>query len=171
MTATESAPGSAAGFTPNIDPRLYRSAIGAFATGVTVVTASVRGDIYGMTMNSITSVSLDPCLLLICPKRNSLTGNAIIESGRFAVNVLSDEQTEISRRFMSPAADRFAGIPYTDHRLGVPLLSGCAAHLVCELVSTQSAGDHEILLGQVVDCSGSDTAPLVFHRGAYRQLC
>lgn len=153
-----------------VDPTRYRSVIGAFATGVAVVTAASGGALYGMTMNAVTSVSLDPCLLLVCPRRNSMTGRAIVDSGMFAVNILGSDQAHLSRTFMSPVADRFDGIERLDHPSGVPVLRDCAAYLVCELAQSHVAGDHDILLGKVVDCGASEAAPLVFHRGAYRRL-
>lgn len=148
-----------------VDPDVFRRSMSKFATGVAVVTAADGGALYGMTVNSLTSVSLTPCLLLICPKRGSATGTAIRNSERFVVNVLEAEQEELCKRFVGENAKRFEGMEPEFSADGVPLLDGCIAHISCRLHAIHPGGDHDIIIGEVTDCAGFDGKPLIFHEG------
>jgi flavin reductase (DIM6/NTAB) family NADH-FMN oxidoreductase RutF len=153
------------------DPRAFRDACGRFTTGVCVVTSSGPGGPSGLTANAVTSVSLDPPLVLVCFDRTARTLTAVEQSGRFAVHVLAHEQEDEAARFASkrPEAEKFAGSTWSV-RSGVPILDGCLAGLVCELRKLFPAGDHVIGLGEVVDLWGADGEPLVFYRGDYWAL-
>jgi flavin reductase (DIM6/NTAB) family NADH-FMN oxidoreductase RutF len=150
-----------------IDPERYRSVMGAFATGVAIVTTAWKGELFGATVNSLTSVSLKPCMLLFCVSDGSATGMAIRNSGRFSVNILGQHQSDLSARFTQAAKDRFADLALDFDADGLPLLRGAAAQLCCRVAAIHKGGDHDIILGDVL--SGEDIAchPLVFHRGAY----
>jgi 3-hydroxy-9,10-secoandrosta-1,3,5(10)-triene-9,17-dione monooxygenase reductase component len=141
--------------------------MGAFATGVAIVTASDNGSWFGMTVNSLTSVSLSPCLLLICPKRGSTTGNAIKSSGMFAVNLLNKSQKELASHFVGHLADRFSGVGVDVSPSGLPLLHDALSHFECAVTDIHAGGDHDIVIGEVVSCSSRDGAPLVFFRGMF----
>jgi flavin reductase (DIM6/NTAB) family NADH-FMN oxidoreductase RutF len=143
--------------------------MGSFATGVAVVTTEHAGALHGMTVNSLTSVSLEPLVLLVCLARGSRTADAILHRGRFAVNLLSVEQEVVSRRFVSKQAERFESGSYSTE-LGVPLLSGALAHIVCELHTTQIIGDHLVVFGEVVQCRAGQGTPLLYWRGRYATL-
>ncbi|WP_374653533.1 flavin reductase family protein [Dongia sp.] len=148
-----------------------RQAFSSFATGVTVVTVcDTLGRPRGMTANSFTSVSLAPPLILICVATQAPIWPAFAGAPTFAVNVLAAGQRELSQRFARPADDKFAGIGWQHGELGVPLIDGAAAHLECRRVREIEAGDHMILLGEVVHFAHSPAPPLVFHRGAYAAL-
>jgi 3-hydroxy-9,10-secoandrosta-1,3,5(10)-triene-9,17-dione monooxygenase reductase component len=148
-----------------IDPTRFRAAMSAFTTGVAVITTAWDGGCHGMTANSLTSVSLDPCLLLVCPRRGSSTGEAIHQRMAFAVNLLANEQAEISRRFIGKLDERFKDLEVAFDRLGLPLLPNCLAHFSCVVRDIHPAGDHDIVVGEVVDCRARDGEPLVYYRG------
>jgi 3-hydroxy-9,10-secoandrosta-1,3,5(10)-triene-9,17-dione monooxygenase reductase component len=111
-----------------LDPRRFRAVIGAFATGIAVITTEANGEYHGMTVNSLTSVSLDPCMLLICLRLGSTTGQAIRKRGEFTVNILADHQRELLHRFVNTrVADRFADLDVEFSPGGMPLLPGAIA--------------------------------------------
>lgn len=143
-----------------------------WATGVSVVTSVGGGLARGATANALTSLSLDPLLLLVCFDHASNTLGAVRESRRFGVNVLSTAQEEIARRFAlkAPEDEKFREVPYAlDH--GVPVISGCVAWVVCDVEEELRGGDHAIVIGSPL---AGDTAeglePLLFYRGAYGRL-
>lgn len=156
-----------------IDSTHFRDAMSSFATGVTVVTVgSPDGELHGMTVNAFSSVSLDPTLLLVCLTATS-TGLSLIETaGAFSVNVLSSEQENLSRWFANkrrPAdSSMFHGVPHVLGTTGCPVLSDAAASFDCLLHQLHRAGDHLIVVGQVVGLTHRpDLEPLVFHAGTY----
>ena len=152
-----------------VDPMTYRQAAGMFATGVLVVTTGNNGQFRAVTVNSFTSVSLDPTLLLFCLDNRSRTLPMVQESGSFTANVLRDDQEHISRMFASSKSE--ASIDDVQYDLGVvgtPTISGCLAHFHCRVVDTHVAGDHTIVIGQVEDATfGEPGRPLIFYRGKY----
>lgn len=153
------------------DAASLRQVFGCFATGVTIVTAcDAEGRPRGMTANSFTSVSLNPPLILICVSTQAPIWPVFAAAETFAVNVLSAEQREISQRFARPSEDKFAGIAWRKGAFDVPLIDHAAAYLACRRVREIEAGDHIILLGEVVHFAHQPAAPLLFHRGAYAAL-
>lgn len=154
-----------------IDPKLFRKAMGCFATGVTVVTTKSdgknEGELHGMTVNSFTSVSMQPMLVLICLMNGARTTAAIQDKGWFVVNILEEKQVALSIRFAQPNEDRFAGVKYTLNEYDLPVLADCVAHLVCRVHRIDPGGDHVIVIGEVVKVQFREAAPLVFCRGAY----
>ncbi|ESR23321.1 flavin reductase family protein [Lutibaculum baratangense] len=158
---------SAANEIERVDPDAFRRAMGSFATGVAVVTSIQEGAYHGMTMNALTSVSLDPCLLLICCRTGSQTGRAIKTSGEFVVNVLAEHQNELSARFVGSVEERFSGLEIEHTEVGVPMLPGALAHIGCRVHAVHPGGDHDIIVGEVRFCRAEAGDPLVFHRGAF----
>ncbi|MES2940748.1 MAG: flavin reductase family protein [Pseudomonadota bacterium] len=152
-----------------LDPPGYRSAIGTFATGVAVITACDGGDEFGVTVNSLTSVSLEPLMLLVSLKRQSVSAAAILRSRRFGVSILGADQEAVSRRFVAPVADRFAGVA-CDRSQGLPLIAGAVAAFVCDLERGVDAGDHTLVLGTVRLGGARAAEPLVYHRGSYARI-
>jgi 3,4-dihydroxy-2-butanone 4-phosphate synthase len=154
--------------------RQMRDVMGHFATGVSVVTArDADGNPVGTTANAISSVSLDPPLLLACLAKSSETLAAIRETGRFAVNVLADDQRHHSDRFAKKGeAVRSHEVDFDDHEHGVPVLPGALATIACEVGAIHPAGDHEIVLGDARHLYHREpgTKPLLFYRGSYTQL-
>lgn len=150
------------------DPRLFRDVVGAFPTGVTVVTAPGPA---GLTTNAFSSVSLDPPLVLVCFDNGSRTLPAVRESGRYAVNVLRAGQEDLAAVFASKAVAeaKFASVTHTIAH-GVPVLDDALAWIACEVVSLVDAGDHTIGIGRVEALEVFEGDPLLFFRGAYRTL-
>jgi flavin reductase (DIM6/NTAB) family NADH-FMN oxidoreductase RutF len=156
---------------PSMDPREFRTAIGAFATGVAVVTTEADGELHGMTINSLTSVSLQPTLLLVCLTRPSRTATAVDARGAFVVNLLGANQGHVSNIFARRAEDHFADRSlYTVGDDGMPRIVGAMAHLTCEVEQQHDAGDHSIVVGRVIAGEGVARDPLIFYRGAYDTL-
>jgi len=158
-----------------VDPREFRRVLGHFATGVTVVTTRLGDDLHGITVNSFTSVSLHPPLVLICIDKSARAHDYLSKSGTFAVNILRRDQEHLSRFFADPSRpegrEGFRGIPFREAVTGSPILEGCLAFLDCRIVASYPGGDHTIFLGQVEDLGilqGGD--PLVFYRSQYRSL-
>jgi 3-hydroxy-9,10-secoandrosta-1,3,5(10)-triene-9,17-dione monooxygenase reductase component len=161
---------SAAG-PPAVEPRALRTALGRFATGVTIVSCrAAGGGSVGLTANSFNSLSLDPPLVLWSLRRSSPTLDAFLQAPAFAVNVLAESQLELARRFASPVADKFAEGAWSAGVTGAPLLAGCVAVLECAHSSHQEAGDHVLFIGRVLALSDEPVAPLVFQAGHYRLL-
>ncbi len=151
----------------------FRSAVGAFATGVTVVTTRGEEHAYGMTANAFSSVSLDPPLVLVCVISPSEGSEHIKRNGCFAVNVLHADQEPLSRYFASRerprGRDAFREVPHRIAASGSPVLDGALGYLDCRLHTSHSAGDHEIFIGEVLELgSNPDGEPLVFHGGRYK---
>jgi 3-hydroxy-9,10-secoandrosta-1,3,5(10)-triene-9,17-dione monooxygenase reductase component len=154
-----------------VTPEVFRRVIGSFATGVAIVTTrNDEGEQFGMTLNSLTSVSLDPLIVLICIVKGSRTGAAIRARGRFAVNLLREQQQEISRRFVARDGKHFRRSNASDNPWGVPVMIDALAHVVCDVHMVQEVGDHDVVYGRVVHCGASEGRPLLFWRGAYGAL-
>jgi flavin reductase (DIM6/NTAB) family NADH-FMN oxidoreductase RutF len=150
------------------DKRDYRRALGQFATGVTIVTAHTKkGRPIGLTVNSFTSVSLDPPLVLWSLSRQATDFAELHAAGRFAVNVLSAGQHHLSRQFSTTLADKFVDVEYEKAPDGSPLLKGATAHFICRVAARFDGGDHVIVLGEVEDYRWNEGEPLVFHSGGY----
>jgi flavin reductase (DIM6/NTAB) family NADH-FMN oxidoreductase RutF len=149
----------------------FRRACGRFATGITIATVSdARGTPHGLTVNSFTSVSLDPPLVSIC------LGHAVslIETFRaasyFGINVLAESQRAVSERFARKGQDRFEGIAWETGAHGAPLIAGVLAALECRTVKRIRAGDHDIFLAQMVTARVVEGRPLVYFASRYRHL-
>jgi len=159
-----------------VDPLEYRRVVGRFATGVTVVTTLVDDEQHAMTCNSFTSVSLDPVLVLFCAEKVARFHAAVLATGRWAVSVLAQQQEAIARQFAvrgRPLEDQFAGLPFVAGRYtGAAVLAGAVAALECRTVSTLDAGDHTVVVGEVlaVGVPDADAGPLLYYQGRYRGL-
>jgi flavin reductase (DIM6/NTAB) family NADH-FMN oxidoreductase RutF len=157
-----------------IDPATFRSVLGRFASGVTVVT--VRDDQnydHGMTVSAFCSLSLEPPLVLVCIEKSAslhgvlATGNT---ASRFAVNILEAGQEEIARSFAEEYPNRFEGVGFIRGTTGAPILEDCLAVVECEVQSRHAAGDHTIVIGTVIASSTSEGNPLLYYRGGYATL-
>src|SRR2546427_724467 len=156
--------------TRGVEPPQFRQLLGRFATGVTVLTSrSANGDPIGMTASSVSSVSLDPPLVLVSvDKVHDM--HAALESGtHFVLNILSADQEALSRRFAAEEQDRFRGVSYRENDRGI-VIEGVVAHIECEKRSAMAAGDHTVFLGLVVGGDVSDRRPLLYYRGGYAGL-
>ncbi len=153
------------------DVAAFRNILGSFPTGVTVIT-TLAEDLtpVGLTANSFNSLSLDPPLILWSLNRNSPSLVCFERCANFAINILAQGQSHLSRRFAAAIPDKFTGVEWRAGGNGVPLLAGCAAVLECTTVSMQEAGDHVLFIGRVDRFQGLTHAPLAFHAGKYRLL-
>jgi len=153
---------------PSADGRALRDALGQFATGVTVVTTvTTDGDAAGLTVNSFTSLSLDPPLVLWHLSRNSANWAAFQDVEHFAVNVLAADQEPMALAFAHPRGEPFAGLQVEKGVGGVPLLPDVLAQFECRVSSRQRGGDHDMLIGEVLDYREFDGEPLLFHHGNF----
>jgi flavin reductase (DIM6/NTAB) family NADH-FMN oxidoreductase RutF len=153
---------------PSFDTSEFRRALGAFVTGVTVVTTiQPDGSPRGFTANSFTSVSLDPALILVCIAKKASSHPVFSETQRFAVSVLAEDQRPVSGVFASKSADKFAQVAWHARRTGGPVMDGAAASFDCETHQVMDAGDHIILIGRVVDFTHTSATPLGYCRGVY----
>ena len=151
------------------DEAHFRQVLGRFCTGVTVITAVADGETVGFTAQSFTSLSLHPPLVSFCPGRTVASWPRIRAAGTFAVNVLSDQQEAVSRRFASRGADKFRGVGWRPGpATGSPLLDGCISWVEGRVVAEHDAGDHFLVVGEVLDLDiGVEARPLLFYRGGY----
>ena len=152
--------------------RDFRSTLGNFATGITVITAlSPEGEPIGVTISSFNSVSLDPPLILWSLSLNSPNIESFSRASHYAVNVLSADQQHISDGFASRKSDRFAGLTFSRGLSDVPLLDGCCAWFECTNEAHYPGGDHLIFVGHVERfAQGEAESPLIFHNGRYCTL-
>ncbi len=154
-----------------IDTNELRRVMGHFPTGVAVVTTHDQsGTLHGLTVNSLTSVSLAPPLLLVCIDKKSETYPCFEQSGVFTVNILAGGQEALSRRFAISGGNKFDGVSYRIGANGAPILVGALACLECKLAATYGGGDHIIYLGEIEQAETSVGKPLLFYRGGYRTL-
>jgi 3-hydroxy-9,10-secoandrosta-1,3,5(10)-triene-9,17-dione monooxygenase reductase component len=158
-----------------VDARRYRETLGAFPTGVTVVTTTLEGVPHGITVSAFNALSLDPPLVLVCLATVSRGAALVARTGVLTVNVLSADQEQVSRRFADlrrePGAGAFAGLAVAEGRTGCPVLLGAVAHLDCRVSAVHVGGDHVIVVAEVVHLAGDPTRrPLVHQGGRYRYL-
>jgi 3-hydroxy-9,10-secoandrosta-1,3,5(10)-triene-9,17-dione monooxygenase reductase component len=150
------------------DSREFRSALGAFATGVTIVTAvGADGARVGVTANSFNSVSLDPPMILWSLAKTSRSLAAFEQAAYWAVHILAADQDNLSNHFAKSGIDKFANMDVESGAGGVPLLRECASRLQCKTAFIYEGGDHVIFVGEVLKFDRRDVAPLVFHGGKY----
>lgn len=156
----------------SFDPREFRKALGQFATGVAVITASDRaGAAIGMTMSSFNSVSLDPPLILFSVDRGAMSLPAMLEAEGYAVNLLSRSQEHLSNQFAKALSDKWQAVAHSLGHAQAPLIHGALAHFECEPYAHYDGGDHVIFVGRVLRFSTQpEEQPLIFFRGKYNSL-
>lgn len=157
----------------DFDQRAFRGALGAFATGVAVITAQgPGGEAIGLTMSSFNSVSLDPPLVLFSVDRRAHSLAAMQAAEGYAVNILAQDQEHLSNRFAKALSDKWAEVAHTLGHAEAPLIEGALAHFECVPYAEYDGGDHVIFVGRVVQFGAGEAGlePLVFFRGQYRAL-
>jgi flavin reductase (DIM6/NTAB) family NADH-FMN oxidoreductase RutF len=154
-----------------VSPEEFRNVLSAYATGVTVVTAIGPNGPSGATANAVSSLSLDPPMMLACLDRGSRTLTSVRAQGLFGVNALAAGQAELARRFSAkdPEPEKWEGVDWTE-REQLPRLDGALVWVACELRDLIDGGDHLILTGNVIEADSREGEPLLFHRAAYRDL-
>ena len=154
-----------------VDTSLLRRALGAFVTGVTVVTTrDAAGEPVGLTVNSFNAVSLSPPLVLWSLATKAASYDAFRQAEHFAVNILSAGQKNLSERFAKTGGEKFAEIPWQDDVAGMPLLDGVSASFTCRNLHQYPGGDHLIFIGEVLDFHQHGEPPLVYANGRYARL-
>jgi flavin reductase len=153
----------------------FRKAMGSFATGVTIITVDLGGEVHGMTANAVASVSLNPLMVLVCVDQTASTHAHLHARKRFGINVLSAEQRSLSEYYAraersQEQAEREAGARFDRTAHGTPVLHGALAYLECRLSHAQEAGDHTIFIAEVEAVVVRPGPPLLFFQGKYRQI-
>ena len=161
--------------TTTISPENFRKASGLWATGVSIVTTiDERGAPFGLTMNSVTSLSLDPPLYLVNVDKGSDTLVALLESRAFCINVLASDQSELSNRFAKKGGNKFETVSHVPGATGAPRLSGALMYVDCRIAAVHPGGDHQIVVGDVVEIATADpdsgAKPLLYYGGGYAGL-
>ena len=149
------------------DSQLQRKIMGQFATGVTVASTYVDGETWGMTANAVTSLSLDPPLILLAVVRDSQSHEKFKTAGCFALNILSDAQQELSDRFAFAGPKDFSGLGFQTAETGAPILTDSLGWVDCRLTEVLAGGDHDIFLGRIVAGQVGSGQPLLFYGGKY----
>jgi flavin reductase (DIM6/NTAB) family NADH-FMN oxidoreductase RutF len=150
-----------------MDDRQFRTAMGKFATGITVIATEVEGEVHGMTANAFMSVSLDPKLVVISVREQGRILSKIQESKIFSVNILAEDQQEVSMIFAGQLKDKQVEFGRLD---GKPVIPGAIAQIACEVSAEYVEGDHTLFIGKVTDIHLEDKEPLLFYSGKYRSL-
>lgn len=150
-----------------VDAGHFRHVVGHLASGVSVVTTSVGASSFGMTASSVTSLSMDPPLMLACINNAMPTASAVATAKRYAVNILDEAQGELARQFAVASDDKFRGVQVHRGRAGLPLLHDALAHIECEVTEQIVGGTHTIFIGKVVSASARAGQPLTYFRGGF----
>lgn len=155
---------------PVVDPVVFRNVVGHFASGVTVITTLVDGKPYGTTASAVSSLSMEPPMMLACLNRSSSTHDRVVEAGVFGINILAEDQASLAFQFGRKGGDKFEGVGYRISDSGVPLLDGALATIECRVAETATGGTHTIFLGLVAEASAADRQPLAYYRGTMGRL-
>lgn len=153
-----------------VDRERFRSVMSHFASGVTIISTRHKGIDYGLTASAVSSLSLDPPMLLICVNKTSNTRAAIEASGVFAVNILGENQSEVARQFTTSRSDKFTGLSVSYGDLGVPLLDNILATIECRVVESVSGGTHTVFLAEAEAAQAREGMPLTYFRGRMGRL-
>src|SRR5690349_2027201 len=148
----------------------FREVISHFASGVTVITALHDGRPYGTTASAVTSLSLEPPMLLVCMNKRSETGRAVAQSKHFGVNILGADQVDLAERFAQKGGDKFAGVPVAPGKWGEPLFEEALATLECHVAEETTGGTHYVFLAEVESGAARGGAPLAYFRGEFGRL-
>ena len=150
-----------------MDPQVFRQVIGNFASGVTVITTREQDTNYGLTASAVTSLTLEPPMLLVCINKNTGTQAVISRTRTFGVNILGQEQAHLAYQFAKPQSDKFQGVDVSYGGLGVPLLTDALARIECRVAADVEAGTHKVFLAEVDSADTSTGAPLTYFRGTF----
>lgn len=165
--------GAGSSYDPVIDATEYRDVIGHFATGVAIVTCQGEEGPAGLTTNAVTSLSLDPPLMLVCLDRSTKTHPRLLEARAFAINIIrhAPGAEELCRLFAGKSERKFDDVDWREGMTGAPILHGASlSHLECELEVTYEGGDHTIFIGRVVAAVRGEGDPILFYRGRFETL-
>lgn len=157
-----------------LDPERFRATMGSFATGVSVMTTVWDGVPHGMTASAVSSVSLEPPLVLVCVDRDAVMATRAVDAGFFALSFLSEDQSELASAFADPARTEgdaeFVGVATYPRATGAPVLEGNVGWVDCRIWSVTDGGDHLVVLGEVVALGADNDRPLLYYRGSYGEF-
>lgn len=153
-----------------VDMNIFRNVVGHFASGVTVITTAVDGQLYGTTASAVSSLSMEPPMMLACLNRSSSTHDRVVEAGVFGINILAEDQGALAFHFGRKGEDKFATVPHTLSEEGIPLIDGALATIVCHVAETPTGGTHTVFLGLVSHAEAHDREPLAYYRGTMGRL-
>lgn len=153
-----------------VGPEEYRAAARRFASGVTIVTVRSGARVHGMTASSFAAVSLHPPLVLACLEKQTVTRSLVLQARSFVVNVLGAQQEELARRFAVAGPKPFDDFAHHPSDRGHPIIDGAIAWFDCTTIDVVEAGDHDIVVAEVVACAAEDAPPLIYFDRAYRAL-
>lgn len=153
-----------------VDALVFRNVVGHFASGVTVITTAVDGELFGTTASAVSSLSMEPPMMLACLNRTSSTHDRVVEAGVFGISILADDQVDLAFKFGRKGGNKFEGVEYTLSSEGVPLIEGALATIVCRVAETAVGGTHTVFLGLVTHADASERQPLAYYRGTMGRL-
>ncbi|MFD1214149.1 flavin reductase [Arthrobacter sp. GCM10027362] len=155
-----------------VDQLVFRNVVGHFASGVTVITTVADGEPFGTTASAVSSLSMEPPMMLACLNRSSNTHDAVLKAGWFGINILAEDQGDLAMKFGRKGGNKFEGVSVTrSEHGGVPLLDGALAQIVCKVEETPTGGTHTVFLGLVAEASAREGAePLAYYRGTFGRL-
>lgn len=154
-----------------VEQDVFRQVVGHFASGVTVITTSENGTLSGTTASAVSSLSMEPPMMLVCLNTSSATHDVVKRTGIFGINILAEGQGDLAIRFAKRGIeDRFAGVAHRVTEDGVPLIDGALATIECETVEVARGGTHTVFLARVLDAASSERQPLTYYRGSFGRL-
>ena len=154
----------------SLTPEEFREVISHFTSGVTVVTTLSESRPFGTTASAVTSLSVEPPMLLVCLNRQSETGRAIVAEGHFAVNILGADQIDLAKRFARKGGDKFNGVPWSPGHRGEPLFDEALATLECKVTERTSVATHHVLMAEVLSGTARAGDPLAYFKGRFGRL-
>ncbi|CRK84978.1 flavin reductase domain-containing protein [Neobacillus massiliamazoniensis] len=155
---------------PLVEKEMFRNVIGHFASGVSIITVTNNGVDFGLTASAVSSLSLEPPMLLVCVNQSAGTCHAISAVKTFTVNILKEEQKDLALKFARSNTDKFDGVPFSRGELGNPLLKNTLAQIECQVVEEVTGGTHSVFLAEVLKAHASEGNPLVYYRGKFGQF-
>ena len=150
-----------------LDQARFREALGHFATGITIVTATDAGEPVGFSCQSFAALSLDPPMVILAPAKTSTSWPRIARAGSFCVNIIGEHQEAVCRAFAVSGGDKFDGIDWSPGVTGAPVITGSLAVVECTLGTIYEGGDHELVTGHVVTMEIGEGSPLIFYRSGF----
>ncbi len=154
----------------SVDATVFRNVVGHFASGVAVITTAADGERFGTTASAVSSLSMEPPMMLVCLNKSSTTHDAVVKSGVYAINILSEGQAGLAFQFGKRGIDKFEGVEVTEGVLGVPLIDGALATIECVVEETPVGGTHTVFFGRVASAAAYEREPLAYFRGTMGRL-
>lgn len=155
---------------PLVEQNQFKHVIGHFASGVSIITVRNNGVDFGITASAVSSVSVEPPMLLVCVNKSTGTCHAISAAESFTVNIMNETQKDLALKFARPNTDKFKNVHFSYGKLGNPVLEGTLAQLECRVVEEVTGGTHSVFLAEVQNAQAANADPLVYYRGKFGQF-